>query len=138
MRLQKENRKVTSYPELFDYLKDEWFILEQLANTWCITFEKAKESDDWRFLYFYWGIDYEQIAISEIFLPESWLFEFLWDNDMIDEDVLYNLYRLPTSYILNAENSPEIERDDPRFWAMYFAEQESSVARKRILLDAIK
>lgn len=141
MRLQTEKPVIKDYCDLFMFLQEKGFILNQLDDFWLIEFDKVDHILDDNSLYFVGDIGWYkytvQVPVVEIFLPESWLFEFLIVNDMLDKKYIKNDDNIPTSYFINVENMPEVDQRYSNFWAMYFCTLDKE-DREETLINLIK
>lgn len=141
MRLQTEKPVIKDYCDLFMFLQEKGFILNQLDDLWFYDINDVSFSENKELLIFSGEIEWHKytriIPVAQIFLPESWLFEFLVDNDLLDKKCFRFVDELPTSYFINVENMPEIDRWDADFWTMFFCTMNEAY-RESTLINLVK
>ena len=141
MRLQTEKPVIKDYCDLFMFLQEKGFILNQLDDLWFYDINDVSFSENKELLIFSGEIEWHRytriIPVTQIFLPESWLFEFLVDNDLLDKKCFRFIDELPTSYFINVENMPEVDRWDADFWTMFFCTMNEAY-RESTLINLMK
>lgn len=141
MRLQTEKPVIKDYCDLFMFLQEKGFILNQLDDLWFYDINDVSFSENKELLIFSGEIKWHRytriIPVAQIFLPESWLFEFLVDSDLLDKKCFRFIDELPTSYFINVENMPEVDRWDADFWTMFFCTMNEAY-RESTLINLMK
>lgn len=141
MRLQPAKPEIKDYCDLFMYLQEKGFILNQLDDFWFYDINDVSFSENKELLIFSGEIEWHKytriVSVAQIFLPESWLFDFLVDNDLLDKKHFHFADELPTSYFINVENMPEVDRWDADFWTMFFCTMNEAY-RESTLINLVK
>ena len=141
MRLQPEELVIKDYCDLFMFLQEKGFILNQLDDLWFYDINNVSFSENKELLIFSGEIKWHRytriISVAQIFLPESWLFDFLVDSDLLDKKCFRFIDELPTSYFINVENMPEVDRWDADFWTMFFCTMNEAY-RESTLINLMK